>query len=50
VNGFRGPFKENSATLSWSATWAGFQFVSNMAKTSTTVSAELGRESNGIFF
>jgi hypothetical protein len=50
ANGFRGRFLENKATLSWTATRAGFKFVSDPANTSTSVFAELGRESNGIFF
>jgi hypothetical protein len=49
-HGFRGLFKENTATLSWSAALAGFKFVSDAASTSTSVFAQLGRESNGIFF
>jgi hypothetical protein len=48
--GFRGLFKENSATLTFSATRAGFKFVSDAANTSTSVFAQLGQESNGIFF
>jgi hypothetical protein len=48
-NGFRGLFKENQATLSWSASQTGFSFVSDAANTSTTVFAQLGREANGIF-
>jgi hypothetical protein len=48
--GFRGQFRENKATLAWSASRAGFTFVSDPASTSTTVFAELARESNGIFF
>jgi hypothetical protein len=49
-HGFRGLFKENSATLSWSATRAGFSFVSDPANTSSSVFAQIGRESNGLFF
>jgi hypothetical protein len=48
-HGFRGLFKENQATLSFSASQAGFTFVSDAANTSTSVFAQLGRESNGIF-
>jgi hypothetical protein len=40
--------KENQATLSFSASQAGFTFVSDAANTSTSVFAQLGRESNGI--
>jgi hypothetical protein len=50
TNGFRGQFRENSATLSFSASRAGFKFVSDPANTSKSVFAQLGRESNGIFF
>ena len=49
-NGFRGLFKENQATLSCSTSQAGFKFVSDAANTSTTLFAQIGRESNGIFF
>jgi hypothetical protein len=50
VNGFRGQFKENKATLKWSVTRSGFKFDSDPANTSTSSFAELGQESNGIFF
>jgi hypothetical protein len=50
ANGFRGLYKENSATLAWSATRAGFKFVSDAANTSKSVFAQLAQESNGIFF
>jgi hypothetical protein len=49
-HGFRGRFVENKATLAFTASQAGFKFVSDPASTSTTVFAQLGRESNGIFF
>jgi hypothetical protein len=49
-HGFRGTFKENTATLTWSASRAGFSFVSDAANTSKSVFAQLGRESNGLFF
>jgi hypothetical protein len=48
--GFRGRFLENKVTLAWSASRAGFKFVSDAANTSTNVFAELARESNGLFF
>jgi hypothetical protein len=47
---FRGRFLENQATLSWSASRSKFAFVSDAANTSTSVFAELARESNGLFF
>ncbi len=49
-HGFRGRFLENQASLSWSASQAGFRFVSDAANTSTSVFAQLGREHNGVFF
>ena len=48
--GFRGQFMENTATLTWSASRAGFTFASDPANTSTSLFAQLGQESNGIFF
>ena len=50
ANGFSGRFLENRASITWSASQVGFSFVSDVADTSTTVFAELGRERNGIFF
>ena len=50
MNGFRGEFKENQATLRWSASRAGFTFASDPANTSMSSFAQLGQESNGIFF
>lgn len=49
TNGFRGLYLENQAALSWTASRAGFTFASDPANTSTSVFAQLGRESNGIF-
>jgi hypothetical protein len=48
--GFRGQFRENKATLTWSASRSGFKFVSDAANTSSSVFAELACESNGIFY
>jgi hypothetical protein len=50
AHGFRGQFLENAATLSWTASRAGFMFASDPASTSTSSFAQLGQESNGIFF
>ena len=50
ANRFRGRFLENKATLAWSASRAGFKFVSDSADTSKSVFAQLGRERNGVFF
>jgi hypothetical protein len=47
---FRGLFKENTASLTWSASRAGFTFASDPATTSTSLCAQLRQESNGIFF
>jgi len=49
-HGFRGLFMENSATLTWTASRAGFTFASDAANTSKSLFAQLGQESNGIFF
>jgi hypothetical protein len=50
ANGFAGLFLANQATLAWSASEAGFNFVSDAANTSTTVFAQIGHERNGSFF
>jgi hypothetical protein len=50
AHSFRGQFLENAAALSWSASRAGFTFASDPASTSTSSFAQLGQESNGIFF
>jgi len=50
ANQFGGHFLENEAIIEWSATRAGFKFVSDAANTSSSVFAALGRESNGMFF
>ena len=50
VNGFRGEFVETSATLEWSASEAGLDFVSDPPETSHTEFAVLGQEHNGVFF
>ena len=47
---FRGQFMENTASLTWSASRLGFTFASDPATTSTSLFAQLGQESNGIFF
>jgi hypothetical protein len=49
-HGFRGTFRENKATLTFSASRDGFKFVSDAANTSKSVFAQLAREANGIFF
>jgi len=50
TNQFVGHFIEDTATVNWSSKQEGFKFVSDPAKTSTTVFAEIGRERNGVFF
>jgi hypothetical protein len=47
---FRGEFIDTSATMEWSAAEAHRSFVSDEAETSSSVSAVLGREQNGVFF
>ncbi len=49
-SGFAGQFVENTATIAWSATEAGFSFQSDPASTSTSMFAEVGKERNGVFF
>jgi hypothetical protein len=44
---FAGEYVHNSATLSWSASEAGFSFVSNPLGSDF---AEVGHERNGVFF
>jgi hypothetical protein len=48
--GYRGFYLEDSVGVSCSTKQKGFEFVSDPAKTSTTLFAELGRERNGVFF
>lgn len=48
--GFAGEFVENTANIAWSATEAGFTFVSDPASTSTSLFAVIGHEMNGVFF
>ncbi len=50
VNGFAGEFVENTSNIAWSATEAGFTFVSDPASTSTSKFAVIGQEHNGVFF
>ena len=50
TNHFVGDYIEDTATIHWTANEAGFHFVSDSANPSTTVFAEIGSESNGVFF
>ena len=45
-----GQFIRNAATMEWSATTASYKFVSQPAKTSSSLFAEIGHERNGAFF
>jgi hypothetical protein len=47
--GFAGSYGVCSATIAWSASNAGFSFVSDPAPTSVTRFAQIGRESIGSF-
>jgi hypothetical protein len=48
--GYAGQFIEDTASIEWSAKEKGFTFKSDAAKTSTSVSAVIGHERNGVFF
>ena len=45
-----GQFIRNAATMEWTATTPNYTFVSQPARTSSSVFAEVGHERNGIFF
>jgi hypothetical protein len=47
---FRGEFRNASAQMEYSARAGKFEFQSDPLASSTTVAAELGRESNGSFY
>jgi hypothetical protein len=51
TNGFAGLFIDSRATISWSASEPGFQYVSDADVTAQTqVSGVIGKERNGKFF
>jgi hypothetical protein len=50
ANDFGGQFILNTATIEWSATQDGFEFISDPADTSISHFAEIGKERNGVFF
>jgi hypothetical protein len=52
TTGFAGTFRDSSAQVSWSASEpaANFQYVSDPASTSTTISGVIGQERNGKFY
>ena len=47
---FVGDYIQDQATIQWTAQRKGFTFVSDPASTSFTKFAEIGHESNGVFF
>jgi hypothetical protein len=47
TNHFEGRFKEGTATIKWRGSELGYSFHSDTSKTNF---AEIGRESNGVFF
>ena len=47
---FVGTYIDDKATIAWSAERPGFKFDSDPANTSITNFAQLGKESNGVFF
>lgn len=50
TNHFHAQVIEDRATIRWSAHEKGFKFVSDPARTSTSVYADIRRERNGVFF
>ena len=47
---FRGDFRNASGQIEYSGRAGDFEFQSASLSSSTTVAAELGRESNGLFY
>jgi hypothetical protein len=47
---FTGQFIETGATISWSASEAGFSFASEAPNAARNVYSVIGRERNGVFF
>jgi hypothetical protein len=47
---FTGQYVKTGATISWSASEAGFQFVSEPANPARNVYSVVGHERNGVFF
>jgi hypothetical protein len=50
ATGFRGEFVDTGATMEWTVIEGSSVFVSAAAATSSSVSAVLGQEHNGVFF
>ncbi|HET6933088.1 MAG TPA: hypothetical protein VFI45_22375 [Candidatus Acidoferrum sp.] len=50
ATGMAGEFIRNTATMAWSVESAGQTYVSGPAETSSSVSAQIGHERNGVFF
>lgn len=50
ATGFRGEFVATAATMECSVNEASLTFVSDAASTSSSVSAVIGQEHNGVFF
>jgi hypothetical protein len=50
ATGMAGEFVKNSATMAWSVESAGQAYLSGPAETSSSVSAQVGHERNGVFF
>ena len=45
-----GEFVQNTATMTWSATSASHVYFSGPENSSTSISAQIGHERNGVFF
>lgn len=50
ATGMAGDFVRNTATMVWSAESAGKSYVSGPEETSSSLSAQIGHERNGVFF
>ena len=50
TTGMAGEFVKNSATMAWSVESAGKAHLSGPEETSSSVSAQVGHERNGVFF
>lgn len=50
ATGMAGEFIRNTATMAWSVESAGQTYVSGPAESSSSLSAQIGHERNGVFF
>ena len=50
ATGMAGEFIRNTATMAWSAESGGQSFVSGPEESSSSLSAQVGHERNGVFF